>query len=200
MPRSNYLKVMIEQQRKKFHNAFPNFFKSAFFFSVILSVIRDGRSERMETVNENQTIFDRNVIDLNMKASTKDEVIRELATLLYKENYLSKLDDFIASVYEREAEGITGMGNNVAIPHGKSDSVMRAGIAIGKTNKMIHWESYDNQPVNFFFLFAVPDDVSGAKLHLQLLSKVAAKLSDDELLNRLKITHSVDEVIDRLKI
>lgn len=87
----------------------------------------------METVNENQTIFDRNVIDLNMKASTKDEVIRELATLLYKENYLSKLDDFIASVYEREAEGITGMGNNVAIPHGKSDSVMRAGIAIGKT-------------------------------------------------------------------
>ena len=116
----------------------------------------------METVNENQTIFDRNVIDLNMKASTKDEVIRELATLLYKENYLSKLDDFIASVYEREAEGIT--------------------------------------PVNFFFLFAVPDDVSGAKLHLQLLSKVAAKLSDDELLNRLKITHSVDEVIDRLKI
>ena len=38
------------------------------------------------------------------------------------------------------------------------------------------------------------------KLHLQLLSKVAAKLSDDELLNRLKITHSVDEVIDRLKI
>ena len=154
----------------------------------------------METVNENQTIFDRNVIDLNMKASTKDEVIRELATLLYKENYLSKLDDFIASVYEREAEGITGMGNNVAIPHGKSDSVMRAGIAIGKTNKMIHWESYDNQPVNFFFLFAVPDDVAGAKLHLQLLSKVAAKLSDDELLNRLKITHSVDEVIDRLKI
>ncbi len=78
-------------------------------------------------------------------------MIRELATLLYKENYLSKLDDFIASVYEREAEGITGMGNNVAIPHGKSDSVMRAGIAIGKTNKMIHWESYDNQPVNFFF-------------------------------------------------
>ena len=71
----------------------------------------------METVNENQTIFDRNVIDLNMKASTKDEVIRELA-LLYKENYLSKLDDFIASVYEREAEGITGMGNNVAIPMG----------------------------------------------------------------------------------
>jgi len=191
---------MIEQQRKKFHKALPNFFKSAFFFSVILCVIRDGRSERMETVNENQTIFDRNVIDLNMKASTKDEVIRELATLLYKENYLSKLDDFIASVYEREAEGITGMGNNVAIPHGKSDSVMRAGIAIGKTNKMIHWESYDNQPVNFFFLFAVPDDVSGAKLHLQLLSKVAAKLSDDELLNRLKITHSVDEVIDRLKI
>lgn len=179
---------------------FPISLKALSFFSVILSVIKDGRSERMETVNENQTIFDRNVIDLNMKASTKDEVIRELATLLYKENYLSKLDDFIASVYEREAEGITGMGNNVAIPHGKSDSVMRAGIAIGKTNKMIHWESYDNQPVNFFFLFAVPDDVSGAKLHLQLLSKVAAKLSDDELLNRLKITHSVDEVIDRLKI
>ena len=44
----------------------------------------------METVNENQTIFDRNVIDLNMKASTKDEVIRELATLLYKENYLQQ--------------------------------------------------------------------------------------------------------------
>jgi PTS system fructose-specific IIA component len=154
----------------------------------------------METINEDQTIFDRNVIDLNMKATTKDEVIRELATMLFKENYLSKLDGFIEAVYEREAEGITGMGNNVAIPHGKSEAVKRAGIAIGKTDNMIRWESYDGKPVNFFFLFAVPNDVSGAKLHLQLLSKVAAKLSDDELLNRLKMTHSVDEVIESLTI
>ena len=110
------------------------------------------------------------------------------------------MDGFIEAVYEREAEGITGMGNNVAIPHGKSESVKRAVIAIGKTDNMIRWESYDGEPVNFFFLFAVPNDVSGAKLHLQLLSKVAAKLSDDELLNRLKMTHSVDEVIESLTI
>jgi PTS system fructose-specific IIA component len=154
----------------------------------------------MEIIDDNQTILDSNTIQLNMTAQTKDEVIYELATLLYKENYISNIKGFVESVYEREAEGITGIGNNIAIPHGKSKTVLKAGIAIGKNSRMIQWESYDGEPANFFFLFAVPNDVSGARLHLKLLSKVAAKLSDDELLNHLKCTQSTDEVIELLNI
>lgn len=150
--------------------------------------------------NEIDTILDKRVINLHLNATSKDDVIHELATLLHNEGYVTDLQGFIADVYEREKEGITGMGNNIAIPHGKSNAVKKAGIAIGKTSSLIEWESYDEQPVNVFFLFAVPSDVEGAKLHLRLLSKIAAKLSDDELLDRIKHTESVDDVIALLNI
>lgn len=154
----------------------------------------------MEVINEKESILDNKVINLNLNATTKEEVIREMATMLYEENYVMDLDGFIEDVYEREQEGITGMGNNVAIPHGKSDSVLKAGIAIGKTASLVEWESYDEQPVNLFFLFAVPSDVEGAKLHLRLLSKVAVRLSDDELLEQIKKTCSSEEVVNLLNI
>lgn len=143
-------------------------------------------------------ILDFDLINLSLKATSKDEVIHELSELLLKKKCISDLKGFISDVYLREQEGITGMGNNVAIPHGKSKDVVHPSIAIGRTNHMIEWESYDNQPVQLFFLFAVPDDTAGAKLHLKLLSQIASKLANEAILEKLKKVSSKSEFINIL--
>lgn len=91
-------------------------------------------------------ILDDRVIDLNMNAKNKDEVIRHLAGLLKNAGYIENLEGYVRDVYVRESEGITGIGGHVAIPHGKSDHVDRVGIAVGRTRDMIDWESYDGEP------------------------------------------------------
>ena len=91
-------------------------------------------------------ILDKRVIDLDMTAKTKDEVIRHLAGLLMEAGYIQDLEGYVKDVYLRESEGITGIGNHVAIPHGKSDYVDHVGLAVGRTRDMVEWESYDEQP------------------------------------------------------
>ena len=73
-------------------------------------------------------ILDDRVIDLNMDAKNKDEVIRHLAGLLKNAGYIEDLEGYVRDVYVRESEGITGIGGHVAIPHGKSDHVDHVGI------------------------------------------------------------------------
>lgn len=141
-------------------------------------------------------ILDKAVIDLNMKETDKGSVIRHLAKLLYEAGYVSDVDGFVKDVYLRESEGITGIGNHVAIPHGKSDFVEKVGIAIGKTNQMIEWESYDGQPVQCIFLFAVPSDNENAKVHLRLLSELAGKLGNNEVMNKLESCSEYSELVE----
>ena len=63
-------------------------------------------------------ILDVNLIDLEMEASSKDEVIHQLCSLLYENGRVKDLEKFKEAVYEREQIGETGMGNQIAIPHG----------------------------------------------------------------------------------
>jgi len=141
-------------------------------------------------------ILDQRVIDLNMKAINKDEVLKHLAGLLKKAGYIDNLDGYLKDVYLRESEGITGIGNHVAIPHGKSDFVDRVGIAVGRTKQMIEWESYDGEPSDLFFLFAVPSDSEGAKDHLRLISELAGKLGNSKTLERLQTAKSYEELLE----
>jgi len=145
-------------------------------------------------------ILDKKLIDLNMKASTKDEVIRHLAGLLKDAGYLDDLEGYVADVHLREREGITGIGSHIAIPHGKSESVNNVGIAVGITEKMVEWESYDGQPVNLFFLFAVPADSKGTKDHLRLIAELAGKLGNRATMNQLQHARSYEELLDAFSI
>ena len=90
------------------------------------------------------------------------------------------------------------MGNHIAIPHGKSSSVTRIGIAIGRTENEIEWESYDGQPVNLIFLFCVSNDSDFARNHMMLLAELAGKLGNDarvEMLQKVETKESLIEVL-----
>ncbi|KRF65476.1 fructose PTS transporter subunit IIA [Peribacillus sp. FSL K6-1552] len=129
-------------------------------------------------------IINEKLIDLNLKAKTKDEAIWELAELLEKDGALSSKEEFIKDVYLREAEGQTGLENHIAIPHGKSAAVLKTSLAIGRTENAIEWETLDGKPVHCIILFSVRL-VDQNTTHIKLLSQVASTLADEEIIERL---------------
>ena len=134
-------------------------------------------------------------IELDMKATTKDEVLKELTTLLYNAGLLSDRKAFLDDVYYRESLGSTGIGNGIAIPHGKSKFVNETSLAIGRTHADVTWETLDGKPIRFIILFAVAEK-DKSSTHIRLLSQVAAKLSDDEACERLLNTKTPEEIYE----
>ncbi|WP_440895104.1 PTS sugar transporter subunit IIA [Amphibacillus sp. Q70] len=134
---------------------------------------------------EEESILNQKNVKFKLKAKTKDEAIHELANLLLYGGYLSDVDRFIEDVFIREGEGVTGIGNGIAIPHGKSQAVKKIGLAIGKTDYPIDWESLDGSKVQIIFLFAVSNTTEGAHDHIRLLSKIATKLGNENNIRAL---------------
>lgn len=143
--------------------------------------------------------IDPNLVMTNLGVLTKDEMLEELVGTLKVNGYVDDLTGFLKAVYEREAEGQTGIGNFVAIPHGKSSFVRKSGVAIGINKIEIPWESLDNNGAKVVILFAVGNDTEGAQEHLKLLSLFARKLGNDEVVNHLVNSKTVDDVINAFK-
>ena len=139
-------------------------------------------------------IVNENLINLDMKAKTKKEAIEELTESLYQEGKVRDREAFVKDVYIREREGKTGLGNHIAIPHGKSDAVAVTSIAFGRTKQDLAWETPDDQPVHVILLFAVRN-ADKTTLHLKLLAQVAVALADDAVLEKLLQTTDKKEVL-----
>lgn len=140
-------------------------------------------------------VLDERVIDLGLTGTTKDEILRELSQHLLEAGYISDVEQFVKDIYAREAQGITGAGNHIAIPHGKSSAVRKVTIAIGRTDHMVPWESYDDEPVNLFFLFCVSDGEDFAREHMRLLSELARRIGKDDVVEGLQGASTPAEVI-----
>jgi fructose PTS system EIIA component len=142
-------------------------------------------------------VITEDLIDLNLKATTKMEVIEELTHLLYLNHCIDSEEGFIKDVLYREQEGVTGLEKGIAIPHGKSESVIKTTLAIGRTKQPVEWESLDDNPINIILLFAVKTS-DATTVHIKLLQKVATLLADDEVLQSLQIVETKQEVINLL--
>ncbi|MER2226260.1 MAG: fructose PTS transporter subunit IIA [Carnobacterium sp.] len=143
---------------------------------------------------EVKNIVDLKTIKTNMQAKTKDEALKELTELLVQNGYITDVDGFMKDIYAREAEGQTGIGNYIAIPHGKSDFVKKIGVAIGIIEEEIPWETLDGKGVKGIILFAVGDDNDGAQNHLKLLSLFARKLGNDEVVKNILQSKKAEDV------
>lgn len=137
------------------------------------------------------------LIRLEMKAKTKKEAILELSELLKENGIIKDVDDFSSDVFQREKEGITGIGNGVAIPHGKSASVIQTSLVVGKVETPIPWESLDGQPVKVIILFAVKDTDANT-VHIKLLQKVAMLLAEDTIIEKMNQATSKAELMELL--
>ncbi|CAC97471.1 PTS sugar transporter subunit IIA [Listeria innocua] len=137
------------------------------------------------------------LVNLELQATTKLEVIEELTDLLVETGAVVDKKAFIADVLYREEEGKTGLGEGVAIPHGKSASVINTSIAVGRTKTPVEWESLDDKPVNIIILFAVKNS-DATTTHIKLLQKVAILLADDEVISQFQTVPTKEAFIKLL--
>lgn len=138
----------------------------------------------------------RKLIKTNMNVTTKDEAFSELVSLLKNEGFVSDEGGFIKDIYLRESEGQTGIGNYIAIPHGKSSHVTEPAVVIGINSSEIPWETLDNNGVKVIVLFAVGNDSIAAQEHLKILSLFARKLGNDQIVEKLINAKNEDDVIE----
>lgn len=142
-------------------------------------------------------LINKNLIALNMEAKDKDEVLRELIALVKKEGKITSEEQFLECVLHREEEFSTGVGNGIAIPHGRSETVSGALIAFAKLNNRIDWNSMDSELVDLIFLLGVPDK-NTENLHLKILAQLSRKLMDEDFVKALRDASTEQEVFDAL--
>lgn len=134
-------------------------------------------------------------IALDLEAKSKEEALTALTELLYKSGVLADRDGFMKDVLGREEVSTTGIGNGIAIPHGKSANVSETSVAVAKLKNEVEWQSVDDKPVKFIVLLAVNEnDRTG--VHVKLLSQMARKLASEETCKRLLEAKSEEEIVD----
>ncbi|MFZ5815960.1 MAG: PTS sugar transporter subunit IIA [Bacillota bacterium] len=136
-------------------------------------------------------------VSLDLRARTADEAFVELGGLLEAAGVVSDLNRYLGAVREREAKGTTAVGFGVAIPHGKSAGVLRAGIAFGRANHDLVWESLDGEPVRMVFLIAAPEGAND--LHLRALSQLARQLMHAEFRTRLTTARTPSDLLEGIQ-
>lgn len=114
-----------------------------------------------------------------LKGTTKKEVISELVGALKEANLIQDMEKAVNVVLEREKLGSTGIGDGVAIPHGKLKGIPNILCAFGRSKEGVEFDAIDHKPVHIFFLVIAPED--SASLHLKMLSRISKILRDPSL-------------------
>ena len=114
--------------------------------------------------------------------------------LMVKSEKISDREAYRKQVYLREEESTTGIGEGIAIPHGKCDAVKKPGLAAMVIKNGVEFEALDNEPVTLLFLIAAPNTEDN--IHLDVLSKLSVMLMDEEFTESLRNASSVDEFMD----
>lgn len=140
-------------------------------------------------------IISKDLLIVDSVSQSKQDVLLELANLLERKEYITNVVNFLDDVYLRESEGITGIGNGIAIPHGKSKAVKKTTVAIAVLKNEIDWETLDEKGVKVVILFAV-QDTDATTTHILLLQQVAILLANDNFLDSLKEVSSIDQLYE----
>ena len=137
-----------------------------------------------------------NCINLNLKGTTKSEIIDELVEILYAAGKLNDKEEYKKEILKREAQSSTGLEEGIAIPHAKTSAVKIPSIAFGLSKAGVDYESLDGEPSKLFFMIAAPANASDT--HIEVLSKLTTTLLDDDVRENLLKAASPKEVIEIL--
>lgn len=138
-------------------------------------------------------LLKREAISLNTSVSTKSEALNSLIALHNKAGNLANTGVFKDAILARENQGTTAIGNGIAVPHAKSDSVKNAGLSAITAPKGVDYNAPDGNPTDILFMIAAPPD---GDLHLEILSRLMVMLMEPEFCNRLREAKTTDEFLD----
>ena len=124
-------------------------------------------------------------VSADLKATTKDAVLRELVDVLAKAEGIKNKEDLVKVLMSRESLGSTGIGQGVGIPHAKTNAVKKLVAALGISTNGVHFDALDGEPVHIFFLLVAPEDSAGP--HLKGLARISRLLKDKHFRDSLKV-------------
>ncbi len=130
-------------------------------------------------------------VRIPLAGATKDDLLRELVEVLHAAGEVGDASEVLRAVREREAVLSTGIGNGVAIPHGKSAQVTSLAMAAGVTREPVDFEALDGRPVSLFFLLVGPESAAGD--HVKALSRISRLVRSDAFRRRLAEVASPEE-------
>ena len=142
-------------------------------------------------------LITKELIVLDLEVDSKEEAINELAKVIEMQGRLINFDGFIKQVFKREEEFPTAIGFDVAIPHGKCDSVKNSSLAFARLKNGIQWS--EEEKVRYVFLIAVPEAEAG-NTHLQILAQISRKLMREEFREELNNATEINEFLELLSM
>ena len=136
-------------------------------------------------------LLDARSILLNASPKSKNEALDQIVDLMVKSEKINDKEAYRKQVYAREEESTTGIGEGIAIPHGKCDAVTKPGLAAMVVKDGVDFDSLDGEPVTLMFLIAAPNTEDN--IHLDVLSKLSVLLMNEEFTEALRNAETVEE-------
>ncbi|HEM5160506.1 TPA: PTS sugar transporter subunit IIA [Streptococcus suis] len=140
-----------------------------------------------------QDVLKKDVMLLDLQATSKEAVIDEMITSLVDKGYVTDFDVFKTGIMNREAQTTTGLGDGIAMPHAKNAAVKEATVLFAKSNKGVDYASLDGQPTDLFFMIAAPEGANDT--HLAALAELSKYLMKPGFADKLRSVSSPEEVI-----
>ena len=138
-------------------------------------------------------LLDKRSISLLAAPKSKNEALDQAVELMVKSGRINDKEAYRRQVYAREEESTTGIGEGIAIPHGKCAAVDRPGLAAMVIKEGVDFDALDGEPVNLIFLIAAPDTEDN--VHLDVLSKLSVLMMDEDFADSLRNAKSPDEFL-----
>ncbi|AGL47922.1 fructose-specific PTS transporter subunit EIIC [Streptococcus suis] len=140
-----------------------------------------------------QDVLRKDVMLLDLQATSKEAVIDEMIASLVEKGYVTDFDVFKTGIMNREAQTTTGLGDGIAMPHAKNAVVKEATVLFAKSNKGVDYASLDGQPTDLFFMIAAPEGANDT--HLAALAELSKYLMKPGFADKLRGVSSPEEVI-----
>jgi len=142
-------------------------------------------------------IVNKDAIKIGVESIDKEEALKELVGVLAKVKNIGDQKAIVKALIERESLGSTGIGQGIAIPHGKTDKVGELTAVMGISKKGVNFDALDGEPVYIFFLLIAPKDTAGP--HLKALAQISRLLRDTYFCELIRKCKTSQEVYDLIK-
>ncbi|AMA51887.1 fructose-specific PTS transporter subunit EIIC [Bacillus inaquosorum] len=152
----------------------------------------ESREAEMTEFKKLTDIISPELIEPHLSGETRDDIIDEMIQTLSDKGVLHSESGFKQAILNREQQGTTAIGMNIAIPHGKSEAVRKPSVAFGIKRSGVDWNSLDGSDAKLIFMIAVPKE-SGGNQHLKILQMLSRKLMDDSYRKQLLSVQTTEE-------
>ncbi|MGG0776730.1 fructose-specific PTS transporter subunit EIIC [Bacillus rugosus] len=184
--------LLVNVLKKDITIASPVFSEAAAAKEIPQPIQAESQKAGMTEIKKLTDIISPELIETNLTGNSRDDIIDEMIQKLSRGGMLLSESGFKQAILNREQQGTTAIGMNIAIPHGKSEAVREPSVAFGIKRSGVGWNSLDGSDAKLIFMIAVPKE-SGGNQHLKILQMLSRKLMDDSYRERLLSVQTKEE-------